>query len=370
MLTPVFSKSKLLVALIILCTLLTACHQKTQPTQLQAKPTELVHSSTSTLAPNPTIIRTLIPTYTRIPTSTQTPIPTPTPTRTLSPAEQLERQMDAIRSADWETIGPTVMSIFSECGRTSYRGYYTNGTWGAILCEGYMTGVYNLDNPSIAWRIRYEDLFGADYVKNAELLGAIRPIHWSADGLYLYLTPDFLIDGGCPVYLDGDFLLRLNLTSGQIIQILTTSEVEGINNYYNISFSHDDQYMAYLRTWLDHPILNLRNLNTSEEQHIDLGNQFTDAGDVVWSPDQSKIVFSARNLEDCHDMTAYLVMLDLNDFSQTILFERTDQIYYPIEWTDNNTIILSKRHSPEYFSFDLDTGEMTLYLLPTPTMLL
>ena len=64
----------------------------------------------------------------------------------------------------------------------------------------------------------------------------------------------------------------------------------------------------------------------------------------------------------------YVVMSRLDDLSQTILLEGPEMNYYPVEWTEDNHIILRERyHFGDYYAYDLATGVMTPYLLPTPT---
>jgi hypothetical protein len=172
------------------------------------------------------------------------------------------------------------------------------------------------------------------------------------------------MDGGCPAYDDGISLVRLDLITGEVTQTLRPGDDYTL---YGFSFSEGDTYLAYWRTWIEHPILNIQNLVTGEEQHIPLGEQYSEAGDVVWSLDKSQVVFSARNMDNCENMVFYLVMLDLSDFNQRVLWEGPDVGYLPVEWTEDNHIILHILYSFDYASLDLTTLELIPYPTPTST---
>lgn len=193
---------------------------------------------------------------------------------------------------------------------------------------------------------------------------SIKPLHWSADGRYLYLgIRPCCGDGGCPAYGGIESLVRLDLASGEQILIL---EPEADFRFYTVSFSEDDRYLAYFEKWLDHPIMNLRNLATDEEREIALGQQYTLAGEVVWSPDQDWVVFSARTGEACDNMVYYLVKMRLDDLTQTVLLEGADVTYTPVEWTQDNMLRLYLGWPGAYGVLDMTNLEITFNPTPTP----
>ena len=292
-------------------------------------------------SPTSSTIPTITNKPTRIPPSTETPPPT----------------MDV-----WEVRNATEIAIFPGCGTPIEHDYSPDGQWVALECD-YMTGVYNLNDLSKAWSLKYNEIFGiADKQENYSIM--ISPTHWSVDGRYLYLTIRPFMDGGCPKYGGGISLIRLDLLTGKIIQTLRLTE----NGFglYEFSFSKDDAYLAYFQTWIDHPILNIRNSINGDERHIPLGEQYNEAGNVIWSPDKSRIIFSARSGENCENLVYYLVMMNLDNLKQTILLEGPTFDYYPIDWTEENNILLDLG-ALGYGSLNLATKEITPYLTPTPT---
>jgi hypothetical protein len=264
-------------------------------------------------------------------------------------------------AATWEARYATEEAIFPGCGSTNHI-FSPDGNWVVAMCMDLdsTTGVYNLNDPSQAWRLQYSKIFGIDvYVAHH-----IYPWRWTADGRYLYLNVyPCCVEKPCSVYISGEALIRLDLLTGKVAQ---TVPLDNDGRLYEYSLSSDNTYVAYLRPWLKHPILNLENLVTGKELHIPLGDQYSQAGDVIWSPDYMHIVFSAFNGDGCENTTYYLVMMDLDDSEQTVLLENASEEYFPTEWTDDNHIILYLINDDGYESLNLAIGEIAPYLTPTP----
>ena len=348
-----FCSPKLIVALAFLCLLLAACGGGQVVTPVvtgTAAPslTATVKPPTSTLLPAPTSTPTSRP--------TNTSAPSQTPDLTLAATKKVATEARSTEKA----LAATEEAILG-CDPVD-RSYSPDGAWVAIECAESVTGVYNRSVPTITWQIDYSETFQLQYYEES-MWGYMHPIHWSPDGGYLYLMPTPLgMDGGCPWYVDGMALLRLDLATGDATYTLSPAK-----GFYDVSFSRGGGYLAYFRNWIEPPALNLLNMVTGDEQYILLDKQYTGAGDVLWSPDGSRIVLSARAGEDCEHMTYSLIMIELGDLSQSVLLEQPDAPYTPLEWTEDDQIILDLGYSLDYGSLDLATGEVTPYQMPTPT---
>lgn len=223
----------------------------------------------------------------------------------------------------------------------------------------HSTGIYNRNNLSQAWRLKFNEIFDITDPQ-VNQIQYIYPWHWTVDGRYLYLNVYTNWDSLCSLFITGEALIRLDLITGMVVKTLPLR-----SSMYEYSLSSDNSHLAYLEPGLPNPILILENLVTGEEQHIPLGNQYTQAGDVIWSPDYKRIVFSAFNGDGCENTTYYL-MMDLDDPDQRVLLENMTRKYFPIEWTEDNHIILYLGYDEGYGSLDLGTLEITPYLTPTP----
>lgn len=263
--------------------------------------------------------------------------------------------------AYWNGVDATHEAIFPQCGSTLDLSYSPDGNWAVVVCMNHKTGVYSLDDPATAWSLEYFELFGEQY-DDGNHFGRIEPVHWTRDSKFLYFMPfPAGLDGGCVAYADGLALFRLELSTGNVSQTL-----EPAGAFYDVSFSNDDVCLAYFRTLDASLILNIVTLVTGQTQQLPLGEPFDVAGDVVWSPEMDRIIFSARHGDDCDAMTGYLVMMNLDDLSQTILLESTSEEYKPIEWTADNHIILGGYYDGN-LSLDLTTLEISSYVTPSPT---
>jgi WD40-like Beta Propeller Repeat len=343
----------------LFCLLLAACEQARTPisSATTARPSFPIASSQGLLpfaTPSPFLVLTSTTTpnlssATWLPSaSTPTSSQTRNPTRTSTPEYWSTR--DVIRA--------TEQAIIPNCGLAVGDTHSPDGKWVAVGCINNFTAVYNLEDSSILWVVGFGQDLGL-YNPELEFFGQIRIEFWSLDSRYVYLTPFHSGgEGGCPAYLDGVALLRLDVITGEVT---FTIRPEQYPSFYNISFSPDGTQLAYFRTWLEHPILNIQNLTTGEERHIPLGERFDEAGDVIWSPDKSRIAFSARTGYLCSEMVSYLVIMDMDDLDQTILLEAPFRTIKPLNWTEDENIIFAWGYQDYYGSINVNTGVITPY---------
>jgi len=230
-------------------------------------------------------------------------------------------------------------------------------------CSEYGMGVYNLFDFSRAWFFSYYNVYGSEH-DNGNTFGEVRPRHWSEDGKYLYFAPFFFGDGGCAIYYEALGLLRLDLYSGEFVEILSPDETWYT---YNLTFSNDDNDWGYIETWNQPPILKLTNLATQTQEEIPLGENYSGAGNLIWSQDNTQIIYSARSGEDCVEMTYYLVLMDVkNQTSKIILEGQWADPYKPVQWVDEDRVIVVEWFSEASFTLDLITGELLPYQPPEP----
>ena len=284
-------------------------------------------------------------------------------TSTPDPGHQATLEAQTTLSAYWDSVVATEMAALPLCGFPERSYDSPDGNWVAIDCINRLTGIYNRKDPSKTWQVSYYDAFGNVYDQgNAD--GKLIPVHWSGDGRYIYLMPrPCCLDGGGGEYYDGLALLRLDLSSGKITQTLPPSQGLG---FYDVSFSKDGEDLAYIKTWIEKPVVNISNLISGEELQLPLNGNFNGAGDVVWSPDKSHVILSGRTSNDFGVPGFSLVMIELHNSKQVILKDHLEY-YRPLDWTTDNKVLLEKSFSEEYYSLDLNTMNITPDTLPTPT---
>lgn len=191
------------------------------------------------------------------------------------------------------------------------------------------------------------------------------PVRWSRDGQILYFAPAPVTGGpaGLPLVTA---LATIDVTTGKW-QLLLPDSVG-----YDFTFSPDDEQIAFTRSSgydAQEPsvtvgILRLRNKKVQGEQTLDE----TFAGDIVWSPYKSRIVFQTRDPEGSsvifYDLETGLIKYVLQD-------EQADLDLSV--WNDaDNTVMIETRgwqtYRRSYWHLNPFTGEMTsASITSTPT---
>ena len=274
--------------------------------------------------------------------STQTSVPT---TATHTPAQ-----------ATSETLHIEVNKRVPECGFASSFSYSPDDQWVAFECLEPGMGVYNINEPTKAWYFSYHDVFGLKY-QNGNHFGKLRPLHWSGGGSYLYFTALTVGDGGCPHHLKGYTLLKLELSTGTYTDLFKSSNSLG---YYDFSFSNEDTFLAYVEAWQEQKAITLKETATGKTFEFALDKKYTSAGDIIWSPDNAFLAFSARTGEECETSTYDIIVMNLTDHHQSIILSNSTQYYRPIQWLDKYRILVDTNpYTEDYYELDLQTGKLS-----------
>ena len=329
-------------------------------TSITQKPTPILRPSPILDPPSKT------PWPSRTPSYTPTRTATSTPSETYDAAKLATTADEETLSAYWYAYLSTEAARFPDCGSVVDRDFSPNHKWLAMRCLD-ATGVYSLIDDTRPFFMRR----GEYQTDGKPLDGYYFPVHWSGDGRYLYLSfyPQYG-DGGCVAYHQGIILQRLDLFTGEI-----TTTLPGTNwKFYNFAFSQDDRYLSYFQSWLNTPILKILNLTNSEMRRIPIGEQYSGAGNVVWSPDNSYIIFSARTGLECEEMVYYLILLKLDDLSQTIITYGAEAFYRPLHFSDDHQLVVQLGYGNDnYFSIDLGNFVLSPYAtsspMPWPTLI-
>ena len=190
-----------------------------------------------------------------------------------------------------------------------------------------------------------------------------RPLQWSKDGRYLYYTNRPVPDG-CALFVNGSDLLRLDLTSGQVSQI-----VPAIGLW--LSLSPDERTLAYIG--YGPRGLVLRDLASDAEREVKLDfPDWTQLGQIVWSPDGNSLALTAAH-EPCGSsdwgLSGSVLKVDVKSLNVTTLLARDRRMLKTIEWPTADRIGLEDRANREWWMDPAD-GLLTLHNpadTPTPT---
>lgn len=170
-------------------------------------------------------------------------------------------------------------------------------------------------------------------------------IHWSKDGKYLYIATYFGDGGPEPYFGYRSSLARVNLENG-------TWKDTGISGV--ISFSPNEKYIVYSSNDSE---IQIRDLQSGEESTYFATDYYLYFGKFVWSPDNEKIIFVATPEQWYEDDSKFsLFMIDLQSKTISNLHETSFPFYYPVNWTETNTVTLNKFEEFDEWSLDLSTN--------------
>lgn len=322
-------KQKKTYLLVFLLFLLLACGMPTTKRiqQIQTSDTSIV---TSDFIPSPT--------------RTSQPISTPTliPTKTLEPYFATQQVLH------------NKLDKYCERGNSNRIAFSPNGQWAGLECDYGSVKIVRMDETK-EWRLPYESMFGP--YSSAALF--IEIPHWSRDGAYVYVGANPHTDGYWEPFHSVSVLYRFNLETGQINNILSTGKDDNV--YYSFTFSSDDTILAYIVTDQSPVILNLRDMQSGDEQSFEFDHKYNTGGSFVWSPDSQKLVFSITQFDlNTYEYAATSIVLwDKEQSDTTVLIKDHKEILVPIEWIDETKIVLQVLYKDDTkFEFNLISGEL------------
>ena len=241
------------ILLCLYCIVLCACTGQAiiQPLSQTPEPTKQFKDEINTattipanIKPSSTFTSTVKPT--RAPTSLPSPSSTPTvvqPINTPTPDEQamLTEQAIALEQTQIASFPPTC-----DDANTYYIPISPKGNWLAVSC-GYKRDqtlqVYSKTGKK--WVVQFKDYVSKEFIRDGQTpMGALYPVHWTNDEMYLYFRSAIGFSGGGTCFYGGfgQGLYRLNLENGAVSA--TLSPLIGPDQYL-ISFSPNGRWLAY-----------------------------------------------------------------------------------------------------------------------------
>ncbi|HEX9388277.1 MAG TPA: hypothetical protein VF918_18270 [Anaerolineales bacterium] len=246
------------------------------------------------------------------------------------------------------------------CRDNQARGFRfsPDGQWVVVFCSSDTIEVVRVDETK-KWEV------SADALINPYTEYFIGLNHWSNDGVYAYVSSDPHTDGYWEPFHQGIVLYRLNLETGQINEVLPLGKSDWI--FYSFSFSPDDKILAYIVTDQSPVILNLRDIQSGDEQSFELDPKYNTGGGFVWSPDSQKLVFSITqfNTSTYEYIATSIILWDKDELKLTELIKDHQSRMRVIEWVDQTKIIVKAeilekaQIKTQNYELDLTDNELT-----------
>lgn len=178
------------------------------------------------------------------------------------------------------------------------------------------------------------------------------PFAWSAQDEALYFT-NLPVPDGCALFVNSFGLLRLDLATGEIDEILPGRGLA-------LALSPQEDRVAEIVD--GPPTLLLHSLDTGELHTLALPqiDATTQAGSLVWSPDGAQIALALAH-DPCMGGWARatsVMVVDVATLETTALISEDTRLLKPVAWTEVDGITLEGEGATR-FRLDPQTGEIT-----------
>lgn len=298
-----------------------------------------------------------VPAATTVP-ATQMPLTsTPSPILTFTPSQEPTVSPQSLATATQQALHEKFES-YCASGRAMAFQFSPDGEWVEVVCSYDTLAIVHVDEGT-KWDISSDTLINpfTDYFVSIS--------HWSSDGQYAYTSPDPHTDGYWEPFHQGVALFRLNLETGEIVEVLPLGKDNWI--FYSYAFSPDGSTLVSIVTDKSPVTLNVRNLQSGAEQSFNFASKYNTGGAFVWSPDGEKLVFSVTQYDTstAQYVATSILLWDRQTSEITELIKDHPDRMQVIEWMDEQKMKLEAEiFEPtqtirQKYEFDLNTKILT-----------
>lgn len=249
-----------------------------------------------------------------------------------------------------------------------------DGQWLASGCfdgENAHIRIARFDHTK-AWDLNFEDITGVSPCLSYEnsygepicFHGVLYIDHWFKTGRYVFVSADYLIDRGSTFSFG---LYRIDTENGRVSAYLPMGDYT-----YNYAFSPNDDYYAYV-TASDNYLLHIVSLESGENLIFTAPGRYSSLGELIWSPDNEKIVFLARGIgwEENPKVGFSLDIFNVETEKFLALVLNDARRLKPVKWLSDSSLLLSGKSEDgqSYLDYQLDISNNQMMVIPevTPT---
>lgn len=299
------------------------------------------------------------PTKTQVPPTVEPSATVVLPTATTQPTTIPATSTPDARQQEQEAILPLV----EPCNFADQDiSYSPNKTWAVVACvgenpdDGITTKIVRRGGDTL-WSLSFSDLYlqpyrSGDSAMSTLLKASFIPVRWTKNEDFVYLAVK-TVDEETP-YKSYDGLFRIDLASGNIRTVLKPS-IAPLATTYDFKFSPNGNKLAYINQSVGPMAIVIIDTGTGEESRITLDARFTQAGGLVWSQDEKRLVVSA--FDKGENGGSSVILYDLETMENTYLVQQSEKIYQPLSWTEA-TLIYAKSIPGEWVYFNLTSREV------------
>jgi len=252
------------------------------------------------------------------------------------------------------TVTPeaTFTPSYEDCSSRWASG--VRGNW--ALCSGFENPITVVNVSGKTWMFSYSSYYGRD-VKNL----CTRLYHLTSDEKFLYFSLDTECELIEPGFVSSISLFRMDLSSGEVIEILKSSY--DFDSYtgsvYTASISPTGRRLAYI--YHQKPLLELKVLDfqTGEARSIPLEEKYESGGMFSWSEDGTKLAFMLESERDNEHFIS-MIFLDLFEDDSIVTFIKDKEFSWissRLEVTNSGVKVIPYFDMPLFY--DVETGVLS-----------
>lgn len=260
------------------------------------------------------------------------------------------------------TIPPTLGTQFSlmaqACDSPWNFDWSPDKQWIAVSCIvsfelGDLEVVIN-NSGDIKWPVYLHEVFRPSF-KEGPFEGHLTPIHWSADGRFLYISASISVDPGF-LLANGLALYRLDLTNGAVSEIIHPQSWTP----FAFSFSPRSRFLAYSPHYWEPFGIYIMDVLSGEVEFFKISEPYELAGDFAWSPDTETLVFKL-GVGHFFEYTIRLAVMDLQTGLYDVLPDDVPDVFRTFKWISNTLVEF-------HANFGFDDNEPIIWLLDIDTL--
>lgn len=198
------------------------------------------------------------------------------------------------------------------------------------------------------WKVYFRDYArGNGYDRDDGMLLS----HWSKDGRFIYAGAGSRYSGCCWIGGRAVLLIRLNLETGQQLELLNANNPR-LASTFDFKISDSDRYLMFTSPGYQKYDFAILDLQTWETQEIYLKfSKYIDLVYAAMSPDDDKIVLPLfENIESDNYEVDSIGIINLVTDEQRVLISglKGGNALFPIRWVDANHVLLSDTDPNQY----------------------
>lgn len=192
-------------------------------------------------------------------------------------------------------------------------------------------------------------------------------VRWSLDSKYVFFS---MVPVHPCYFCDGLGYWKLDVVTGEYIEVLPIRSQPRDGFYESLELSPNQTKLAYISLWMRPLSLFILDIETGVTQKYPLNPKSQTAGEIVWSPDGQKLIYSSSEdqfIDFNGENKFYFYLIDLDTGKQQLLTETSEIRYYIRNWEKDNVVEFSYSCQADFYDINLEKFIVETTATPLPS---